>query len=125
MRLLVPFPQPGGGISDADFLKRLSVLYGENFVADVAGQLDAARHEGGVEGGNLERVEEIKGRFTYRMHDLGQFMKGLMQRFCLRSAPATQFVRASSGARIRAGVHSGSTVGTSGRERCGSNGSKA
>lgn len=81
MRLLVPFPQPGGGVSDADFLKRLSVLYGENFVADVAGQLDAARHEGGVEGGNLERVEEIKGRFTYRMHDLGQFMKGLMQRF--------------------------------------------
>ena len=74
-------PQPEGGISDADFLKRLSVLYGENFVADVAGQLDAARHEGGVEGGNLERVEEIKGRFTYRMHDLGQFMKGLMQRF--------------------------------------------
>ena len=81
MRLLVPFPQPGGGVSDADFLKRLSVLYGENFVADVAGQLDAARHEGGVEGGNLERVEEIKGRFTYRMHDMGQFMKGLMQRF--------------------------------------------
>jgi len=69
------------GISDAEFLKRLSVLYGEGFVADVAGQLDAARHEGGVEGGNPERVAEIKERFTYRMHDLGQFMKGLLQRF--------------------------------------------
>ncbi len=34
-----------------------------------------------MEGGNPERVEEIKDRFTYRMHDLGQFMKGLMQRF--------------------------------------------
>ena len=69
------------GISDGDFLKRLSVLYGEAFVADVAAQLVEARHEGGVEGGNLERVAEIKDRFTYRMHDLGQFMKGLLQRF--------------------------------------------
>ncbi len=74
-------PMPKDGISDGDFLKRLSVLYGEAFVADVAGQLDAARHEGGAVGGNPERVAEIKGRFTYRMHDLGEFMKGLMQRF--------------------------------------------
>ena len=74
-------PVPEGGVSDAVFLKRLSALYGEAFVADVAGQLDAARCEGGVEGGNPERVEEIKERFSYRMHDLGEFMKGLMQRF--------------------------------------------
>jgi len=74
-------PQPEGGISDTDFLKRLSALYGEAFVADVAGRLDAARTEGGVAGGNPERVAEIKERFTYRMHDLGEFMKGLMQRF--------------------------------------------
>ena len=74
-------PMPVGGISDSEFLSRLSVLYGEAYVADIAGQLDAARHEGGLEGGNTERVEEIKGRFTYRMHDLSQFMKGLMQRF--------------------------------------------
>jgi hypothetical protein len=74
-------PKPVDGISDGEFLKRLSVLYGEAFVADVAGQLDAARHEGGVEGGNPERVAEIKERFDYRMHDLGEFLKGLMQRF--------------------------------------------
>ena len=74
-------PMPDGGISDEEFLSRLSVLYGEAFVADVAGQLDSARHEGGIECGNPERVAEIKKRFTYRMHDLGQFMKGLMQRF--------------------------------------------
>ena len=74
-------PVPEGGVSDAVFLKRLSALYGEAFVVDVAGQLDAARCEGGVEGGNPERVEEIKERFTYRMHDLGEFMKGLLQRF--------------------------------------------
>ena len=70
-----------GGLTDEEFLKRLSVLYGEAFVADVATQLHEARQEGGLEGGNPERVEEIKARFTYRMHDLGQFMKGLMQRF--------------------------------------------
>ena len=74
-------PMPEGGLKDKEFLDRLSVLYGDAFVADVAGQLDAARHEGGLEGGNPERVAEIKERFTYRMHDLGQFMKGLLQRF--------------------------------------------
>ena len=74
-------PIPSKGISDGEFLKRLSVLYGEAFVADVASQLDAALNEGGREGGNPERVLEIKERFTYRMHDLGQFMKGLLQRF--------------------------------------------
>lgn len=79
--LLEVSPMPEGGLPDGEFLKRLSVLYGEAFVAEVAGQLEAARHEGGFEGGNAARVEEIKGRFTYRMHDLGQFMKGLLQRF--------------------------------------------
>ena len=74
-------PRPEGGIPDGEFLKRLSALYGDGFVADEAAQLDAARHEGGVEGGNPERVAEIKERFDYRMHDLGEFMKGLMQRF--------------------------------------------
>ncbi|MGJ8726265.1 MAG: transposase [Roseibacillus sp.] len=74
-------PKPKDGISNGEFLVRLSALYGESFVADVAAQLDAARHEGGIEGGNPERVTEIKERFDYRMHDLGEFMKGLMQRF--------------------------------------------
>jgi REP element-mobilizing transposase RayT len=74
-------PMAVDGISDAELLERLTVLYGEAFVADVAGQLESARTEGGHEGGNPERVAEIKERFTYRMHDLGQFMKGLLQRF--------------------------------------------
>jgi len=74
-------PMAVDGISDAELLERLAVLYGEAFVADVAGQLESARTEGGHEGGNPERVAEIKERFTYRMHDLGQFMKGLLQRF--------------------------------------------
>ena len=74
-------PKAEAGISDDAFLKRLSAIYSEAFVADVAAQIHEARHEGGLEGGNPERVEEIKGRFTHRMHDLSQFMKGLMQRF--------------------------------------------
>ncbi len=74
-------PMPEGGISDEVFLKRLSALYGEAFVADVASQIYEARHEGGIEGGNPERVREIKARFSYRMQDLGEFMKGVLQRF--------------------------------------------
>jgi putative transposase len=74
-------PKPIGGISDEVFLKRLSALYSEAFVAEVAAQIHEARQEGGMEGGNPERVEQIKERFTYRMHDLAEFMKGVMQRF--------------------------------------------
>jgi putative transposase len=74
-------PKPVDGYSDEVFLKRLSVLYSEAFVVEVAAQIDEARHEGGIEGGNPERVEQIKERFSYRMHDLGEFMKGVMQRF--------------------------------------------
>jgi putative transposase len=29
----------------------------------------------------LARLQKVKGRFTYRMNDLSQFMKGLLQRF--------------------------------------------
>jgi hypothetical protein len=74
-------PKPEDGISDDVFLNRLSALYSEVFVADVASQIHEARHEGGLKDGNPARVEEIKGGFTHRMHDLSQFMKGLMQRF--------------------------------------------
>jgi len=74
-------PMPGEGLSDGEFLKRLSAIYGEAFVADVASQIHEARHEGGMEGGNPGRVDEIKERHTYRMHDLSQFMKALLGRF--------------------------------------------
>ena len=74
-------PMAVDGIPDKELLERLAVLYEETFVADVAWQLESARTEGGLERGNPERVAEIKERFTYRMHDLGQFMKGLLQRF--------------------------------------------
>jgi len=72
---------PEGGISDGELLKRLGVLYGENFVKSVADELLAARTEGGVVGGNPQRVKEIHARFTGRMHSLSEYMKGLLIRF--------------------------------------------
>ena len=69
-------PMPEGGISDEEFLRRLSALYGEAFVAAVAKELADARAAG-----REELAEEIRRRFTYRMHDLSEFMKTLLQRF--------------------------------------------
>jgi REP element-mobilizing transposase RayT len=74
-------PMPKGGISDGELFRRLGVFYGENFVKSVGDELLAARAEGGLEGGNPDRVAEIHGRFTKRMHDLSEFMKTLLQRF--------------------------------------------
>ena len=75
--LLLEVPMPTeGGLSDEVLLQRLSALYSEAFVAGVAAALAEAR-KSGSEGG----VGEIHARFTYRMHDLSQFMKGLLIRF--------------------------------------------
>ena len=72
----------GGGISDEELLKRLSAIYGEAFVAGVAMELADARCQ--VAQGLADEmvvVKRIHDRFTYRMHDLGEFMKGLLQRY--------------------------------------------
>jgi putative transposase len=69
-------PMPEGGISDEELLKRLAAIYTEAFVTTVAKELKEARKTE-----NRRLVEEIHGRFTYRMHDLSEFMKTLLQRF--------------------------------------------
>ncbi len=69
-------PMAGGGLSDEVLLRRLSALYSDAFVAGVAAELVEAR-KSGAEGG----AAEIHARFTYRMHDLSEFMKGLLIRF--------------------------------------------
>lgn len=69
-------PMPAGGIGDAELLRRLSVLYGGAVVAEVAASLKEAHAMG-----NAARLEEIRGRYTYRMHDLSEFMKALLIRF--------------------------------------------
>jgi putative transposase len=69
-------PMPEGGLSDELLLARLRAIYGEAFVGEVAGQLAEARRS------HAETlVADIHSRFTYRMHDLSEFMKTLMQRF--------------------------------------------
>jgi putative transposase len=75
-------PMAEGGISDEVLLKRLSAIYGEDFVAGVAQELaDARKAVYTSDGGMAEAVTAIHKRFTYRMQDLAQFMKGLLQRF--------------------------------------------
>ena len=71
-----------GGVSDEVLLKRLSAIYSEAFVAGVAQELaDARTANYAKEGGLDEALSAIHQRFTYRMHDLGEFMKGLLQRY--------------------------------------------
>jgi putative transposase len=75
-------PIAEGGLSDELLLKRLSAIYSEAFVAGVAKELADARAVVYVqETGLAEALAAIHKRFTYRMHDLGEFMKGLLQRF--------------------------------------------
>ena len=69
-------PMPAEGISDAELLKRLSAIQTEAFVAVVAKELSDAH-----KAGNAALVAEIHARFTYRMHDLSEFMKTVLQRF--------------------------------------------
>ena len=76
-------PMAEAGLSDEVLLERLSALYSEAFVAGVAAELAEARKNtaGEIAGDADARVAEIQARFTYRMHDLSQFMKGLLIRF--------------------------------------------
>ena len=96
-------PMPEGGLSDEGLLARLRAIYHEAEVAVVASELaearkmeasGAAKMAGGAAVGALVgtgggsvgrdasgRVMEIHGRYTYRMHDLSEFMKTVMQRF--------------------------------------------
>ena len=98
-------PMPVAGISDAELFERLGAFYSEAKVAEIAKEMaDAAvmRTRGEFEmppvdeAGNpltpaqeLElarqqaaaRLDEIRSRFTRRMHDLSEFMKSLLERF--------------------------------------------
>jgi REP element-mobilizing transposase RayT len=75
-------PMAEGGVSEEELLMRLSAIYGEDFVAGVAQELaDARAGNYTSESGMDEAVAAIHKRFTYRMQDLAEFMKGLLQRF--------------------------------------------
>jgi putative transposase len=98
-------PMPEGGISDQEFLQRLGAFYSEAQVAEIVREMAEAasvRKRGEFElppvdemGAPLtparemamarqqaaRRVEEIRSRYTRRMHDLSEFMKSLLERF--------------------------------------------
>mgnify|MGYP000623818132 CR=1 FL=1 len=75
-------PTADAGLEEEELLKRLSAIYTEAFVAGVAKELaDARAAVYANETGLAEAVTAIHERFSYRMHDLGEFMKGLLQRF--------------------------------------------
>ena len=98
-------PMPEGGISDQELLERLGVFYSEVQVAEIVKEMEdaaALRVRGEFEMPLLDetgvlltpaeelamakqqaaqRVEEIRRRFTRRMHDLSEFMKSLLERF--------------------------------------------
>ena len=69
-------PMPKGGLSDAELLRRLRAIYSEAVVAEVAEDLVRARRPEVAE----SVAAEIHERYTYRMHNLSQFMKTVMQR---------------------------------------------
>jgi REP element-mobilizing transposase RayT len=98
-------PIPKEGISNEELFKRLGVFYSEAQVAEIAQEMEHAmavrpRTEFELppvdqEGVPLtldqeltmtkqqaaRRVEEIRSRYTRRMHDLSEFMKALLERF--------------------------------------------
>ena len=81
--LLEVTPKPKAALTDEQLLKCLGALYPQAFVATVAKELAEARHvvAQGLATDGEAYVQRIHERFTYRMHDLSEFMKTLLQRF--------------------------------------------
>ena len=78
--LAVP-PMAAGGLTDQVLLRRLSALYSEAFVVGVAAELAEARRQMDECGEVAVLVGTVHERFAYRMQNLGEFMKGLLQRY--------------------------------------------
>jgi putative transposase len=74
-------PMAAGGLSDSELLRRLRAIYNEAVVGVVAKELAELRQR--VKSGLADEslVRELHERYTYRMHDLGEFMKTLLLRF--------------------------------------------
>ena len=63
-------------IPEEEVLRRIKVLYGRIYVEEVKKELHRLRKEKDIAG-----AEKLLKSYTYRMHDLSQFMKMVMQRF--------------------------------------------
>jgi len=69
-------PMAEGGLSDDELLRRMKAVHNEVAVAEVAKRLVELRKSG-----RDVAARELHESVTYRMHDLGEFMKALLQRF--------------------------------------------
>jgi putative transposase len=96
--LLVEVPPKEKGaavtLSDEDFLARLKPMYSKIYYRGIEQMLERFRADG-ADGAALD----LKAKFSCRMHDLSEFMKGLKQRFCPRSTHALRSPVSSSGNR--------------------------
>ena len=79
--LLEVTPRAAGGLSDAELLKRLGAICHEAQVQEVAAELAAARKKIRAGEATESLAAAIHARFTYRMHDLSEFMKSFIQRY--------------------------------------------
>ena len=68
-------PMPVGGICDEELLKRLRAIYSDGVVGEVEKELADARAKG-----LSAYAQQIHERYTYRMHNLSEFMKTVLQR---------------------------------------------
>lgn len=80
-----PRPEAGLSVESLDrglFAERLAGIYKPGVVAEILHLLDQAlKATDGSEASRLRVTEEIAGPYLLRMHDLSEFMKGLLQRF--------------------------------------------
>ena len=74
-------PMAAGGLTDEGLLQRLRAIYPEVVVLSVAKELREARAAIGAGLAGEASATAIHQRYTYRMHDLGEFMKTLLARF--------------------------------------------
>ena len=79
--LLEVTPCPAGGLGDGELLTRVGAICDKVTVGLLRKELKEARALLAAGRVRESYVEEIHSRYTYRMHDLSEFMKGLMQRF--------------------------------------------
>jgi putative transposase len=68
-------PMPQGGLTDEELLTRLRAIYSDGVVGLVEKELKDAREKS-----LTAYADQIHARYTYRMHDLSQFMKTVLQR---------------------------------------------
>jgi putative transposase len=92
-------PRPAGGLTDEELLTRVRCIQSEAQVALLAKELTEARKavaDGLVKDG-AACIQAIHERYTWRMHDLSQFMQGFLQRYSMWHNASATSARATCG----------------------------